>query len=229
MLRPHCSVHTIAPDHRNVIQRTHVSSPIPTTFVAQMPASRLPFQLETMVSGGELGADRAALDFAIANSIRHFGFCGCGRPSEDGRIPLRYTVIETVSHGPSEAIFLNVSASDGTILFDPIPQHQSLRSTLTLTSCDRTRRPILTLQSYFDAEADARQLANFLKELRPSSLYISGRSESETPGIYEHVLTVLKLTPITAAPEAKARIGLHTTAVDSKSARILPPEQHKEL
>jgi hypothetical protein len=162
-----------------------------------------------MVSGGELGAERAALDFAMANSIRHFGFCGSGRPSENGRIPLRYTVIETESQGLSEAIFLNVSASDGTILFEPMPQGHSLRSTLTIASCRRTRRPVLTLQSNFDAEADARQLANFLTTLRPSSLYITGRSESEARGIHEHVLTVLRLVPITATPRVKALIGLH--------------------
>jgi len=159
------------------------------------------------VSGGEFGPERAALDFAMANAIRHFGFCGHGRPSEDGRIPLRYTVIETESEGPSEAIFLNVSASDGTILFDPKPPSHSMRTSLAIASCLRTRRPVLTLQSHFDVEADARQLTSFLSSLRPSSLHITGRSESEARGIYEHVSAVLRLVSFLPAPSAKTLIG----------------------
>jgi len=174
-----------------------------------MPNSRQTFHLETMVSGGELGADRAALDFAITKTIRHFGFCGLGRPSEDGRIPLSYTVIETESEGPAEAVFLNVSASDATVLFDPIPNSYSLRAPLVIAACQRTRRPILTLQSCFDPKADAHRLASFLATLRPASLHVTGPSEGEAPGIYEHVSKVLRLVAITASPFGKAVIGLH--------------------
>jgi len=171
-----------------------------------MSSSRPTFQLETIVSGGEFGPERAALDFAMANAIHHFGFCGHGRPSEDGRIPLRYTVIETKSEDPSEAIFLNVSTSDATVLFDPLPPCHSLRTTLAITSCQHTRRPILTLQSHFDVADDVHQLASFLALLRPSSLHVTGRSESEARGIYEHVSTVLRLVSITPAPRAKALV-----------------------
>ena len=180
--------------------------------VAPMTTNRQYFQLDTMVSGGELGTERAALDFAMANTIRHFGFCGCGRPSEDGRIPLRYTVIETESHGPSEAVFLNVSASDGTILFDPPPPLYSQKAPLAIASCQRTRRPVLTLQSDFDAEADAQQLASFLATLRLTSLHFTGPSESEAPGIYKHVSTVLRLVFV-----SPPRAAIHGLLVRSES------------
>ena len=44
----------------------------------------------TIVSGGQTGADRAALDFAIAHGIAHGGWCPRGRLAEDGPIPSRY-------------------------------------------------------------------------------------------------------------------------------------------
>jgi len=187
-----------------------------------MPIARQPFPLETVVSGGELGAERAALEFAMANGIRHFGFCGNGRPSEDGRIPLRYTVIETTSEGPAEAIFLNVSASDVTVLFDPLPACGSRQNTLVIASCQRTRRPFLILTSHFDAEADARQVAAFLTDSRPSSLHVTGRTEGEAPGIHEHVSAVLRLVPIVAASSENPAIGLHP-AGGAKTIRTFSP------
>ena len=169
-----------------------------------MPTARPSFQLETIVSNGELGTDRAALDFAMAGNIRHFGFCVRGRHCEDGRLPLRYNLIETASYGDAEAIFLNISCSDGTIIFDSLPSSKrSLRTVMALASCKRARRPFLMLQSDFDAAADTRQIANFLTTFRPASLHITGRTESEAAGISAHVATVLSLASIKAAPLSK--------------------------
>lgn len=50
-----------------------------------------------IVSGGQTGADRAALDFAIEHSIPHSGWCPKGRKAEDGTIPARYQLTETPS------------------------------------------------------------------------------------------------------------------------------------
>ena len=51
----------------------------------------------TIVSGGQTGADRAALDFAIAHGIAHGGWCPRGRLAEDGPIPPRYELKESPS------------------------------------------------------------------------------------------------------------------------------------
>ena len=47
-----------------------------------------------IISGGQTGADRAALDFAIAHDIPHGGWCPKGRLAEDGLIPARYQLTE---------------------------------------------------------------------------------------------------------------------------------------
>jgi hypothetical protein len=51
--------------------------------------------LDRIISGGQTGADRAALDFAIAHRIPHGGWCPKGRRAEDGVIPKRHALPET--------------------------------------------------------------------------------------------------------------------------------------
>ena len=46
--------------------------------------------LKKIISGGQTGADRAALDFAIENDIPHGGWCPNGRKAEDGPLDSRY-------------------------------------------------------------------------------------------------------------------------------------------
>ena len=55
---------------------------------ASAPAA--PLRLEKIVSGGQTGADRAALDFAIKHQIAHGGWCPAGRKAEDGVVSRRY-------------------------------------------------------------------------------------------------------------------------------------------
>eukprot|EP01068_Selenidium_serpulae_P002279 Selendium_serpulae@DN2357_c0_g1_i1.p1 len=47
-----------------------------------------------IVSGGQTGVDRGALDAAIALGIPHGGWCPLGRIAEDGAIPATYTLTE---------------------------------------------------------------------------------------------------------------------------------------
>ena len=50
--------------------------------------------LHKIVSGGQTGADRAALDFAKEHGIPHGGWCPKGRLAEDGPIDVRYQFID---------------------------------------------------------------------------------------------------------------------------------------
>jgi predicted Rossmann fold nucleotide-binding protein DprA/Smf involved in DNA uptake len=70
-----------------------------------------------LVSGGQTGADRAALDFAIAHEIPHGGWCPAGRLAEDGPIASRYHLTETPGHDYAQRTEWNVRDSDGTVVF----------------------------------------------------------------------------------------------------------------
>ena len=69
-----------------------------------------------IVSGGQTGVDRAALDVAIAIGIGHGGWCPAGRLSEDGTIPSRYDLQETDSPEYPVRTEKNVIDSDATLL-----------------------------------------------------------------------------------------------------------------
>ena len=69
-----------------------------------------------IVSGGQTGVDRAALDMAIAFEFEHGGWCPQGRLAADGRIPCRYHLVETNSANYPVRTRLNVLDSDGTLI-----------------------------------------------------------------------------------------------------------------
>lgn len=72
--------------------------------------------VEKIVSGGQTGVDRAALDYAIAADIPHGGWCPLGRIAEDGIIAAKYQLQETESSEYSVRTCRNVQDSDGTLI-----------------------------------------------------------------------------------------------------------------
>ena len=72
--------------------------------------------IERIVSGGQTGVDRAALEVAIEHQIPIGGWCPRGRRSEDGTIPTKFTLQETPTADYSQRTAWNVRDSDGTLL-----------------------------------------------------------------------------------------------------------------
>jgi hypothetical protein len=74
------------------------------------------FPIEKIVSGGQTGVDRAALDAAIALELPHGGWCPLGRIAEDGPIPHHYQLQEHFSSKYSDRTKQNVLDSNGTLV-----------------------------------------------------------------------------------------------------------------
>lgn len=70
----------------------------------------------TIISGGQSGTDRAALDFAIAHRLSCGGCCPKGRLAEDGKIDEKYPLTETASADPEERTKMNIDGSHGTLV-----------------------------------------------------------------------------------------------------------------
>ena len=73
--------------------------------------------LQKIISGGQAGADRAALDVAIEYGVPHGGRIPKGRRTENGRLPDRHFPKETKNIGYPQRTELNILASDGTLIF----------------------------------------------------------------------------------------------------------------
>lgn len=135
-----------------------------------------------MISGGQTGADRAALDAAIALGVPHGGWCPRGRRAEDGPIPRRYRLRQTPLARVSQRTLWNIRDSDGTlVLCHGRPRGGSALTVRGLAGC----RPRLVLNP--EAPGAARRAAWFVRRHRIRRLNVGGPRASEDPAIYPAV------------------------------------------
>ena len=149
----------------------------------------------TIVSGGQTGADRAALDFAIEQGIPHGGWCPRGRLAEDGPIDAKYQLRETDSPKYHKRTKRNVRESDATVVFslDAQPTGGTL---LTLDHARQIGKPVLLLTAAADKPivAHAAALRGLIDTHQVRKLNIAGPRASQAVGIGQFVSDVLKAT-----------------------------------
>ena len=145
--------------------------------------------LRKIVSGGQTGADRAALDWAIGRGLPHGGWCPKGRKAEDGVIDRRYNLAETPSEDYSQRTEWNVRDSDGTAVFSIRKELQG-GSLLTVELAGQYDRPMIHLRQD-ERTNHAQELRSFIDEFEISVLNVAGPRESDEPGVYRFVASVL--------------------------------------
>lgn len=137
--------------------------------------------LQRIVSGGQTGVDRAALDVARDWGLAIGGWCPRGRKAEDGRIPDQYPLRETESARYDVRTRRNVRDSDGTLILtqgDPVGG-----TALTAAVAERTGKPWLVMD--LDMHPDPRPVGDWLTLHRIEILNVAGPRESTAPGIAE--------------------------------------------
>lgn len=137
----------------------------------------------TVVSGGQTGVDRAALDTAIALGISHGGWCPRGRLAEDGQIPPLYQLRETPTSAYSERTYQNVVDSDGTLIL-----HSGILSGGTRLTSRLSSESGLPLTTVDLKAADAGVVAAVVSWLEAEHilvLNVAGPRESSHEGIYQ--------------------------------------------
>ena len=145
-----------------------------------------------IISGGQTGADRAALDIAIAWGIPHGGWIPKGRKTENGRLSTRYHLQEINAIDYAQRTELNVVDSDGTLLFS----HGLLKggSALTQELAGKHRKPCLHIDLHSIVEYKAVEIIRLWLQVREIKiLNIAGPRASEDPQIYKKVKDVLRL------------------------------------
>ncbi len=147
-----------------------------------------------VVSGGETGADRAAVDFAIAHQLDYGGWVPRDGWAEDLRDPpgllsLYEHFVPTQSADPGVRTTLNVRDSTATVVFSP-PIASSPGVTQTLQMASVLKRPIVVIDPT-SPDADT-SLQSFLERLDPgATLNVAGPRESEVPSLYRTVTELL--------------------------------------
>ncbi len=161
--------------------------------------------LRRVISGGQTGVDRAALDAAIAAGLEHGGWCPKGRVAEDGVIPPIYQLKELPSSDYAERTRQNVLASDATLILGT--SRLTGGSLLTLRSAQEMQRPCLTIKlpgvAWLDprkegdghhawGESELNAIATWLSQQPIQILNVAGPRASKMPEAYGASLLLLK-------------------------------------
>jgi hypothetical protein len=137
----------------------------------------------SVVTGGQTGVDRAALDAALACGIPCGGWCPAGRSAEDGPIPARYPLTETPEADPAFRTRRNVAEADGTLIIVHGAPDQGSR--LAQGAARELGRAHLTLDlSRTAPDAACALVAAWIAREGIRTLNIAGPRESNAPGIY---------------------------------------------
>jgi hypothetical protein len=166
-----------------------------------------------IISGGQTGADRAALDVALTHGIKCGGWCPAGRLDEFGRIPDRYPLkelrrvnkegrsldrpggLETAAPWQSRGIFAertfaNVRDSDGTVIIYPGKLAGGTEQTVRF--CVELQRPHQLIDaSKLSVERGAKLISDFVRENQIGILNVAGPRQSEWAKGYDYAFRVL--------------------------------------
>jgi len=149
--------------------------------------------IKKIISGGQIGADQAALDAAIEYCIPHGGWIPKGRLTENGKLSKKYQLKEMPTKSYPKRTEQNVIDSHGTLIIS----HRKLTggSKYTQDLARKHRRPCLHIDlnkiSAFDA---AVKINNWLYGYKIEILNVAGSRASKNPEIYEATKEVLKNT-----------------------------------
>ena len=156
------------------------------------------YKISVIISGGQTGADRGALDFAIKKGIKHGGWCPLGRKAEDIIIPSCYCLKETTTSMYPARTRMNIRDSDATVIFSS--DINSKGSLLTVKFCNELKKPyfIFLLDSFYKelikdsfCKTTCQKLLIWLNKTKPEILNIAGTRESHCPGIQKKVKVIL--------------------------------------
>jgi hypothetical protein len=154
--------------------------------------------ITSIISGGQTGVDRAALDVALALGLKCGGWCPRKRAAEDGTIDMHYPLRETASDDPADRTRFNVRDADGTLILASCELRGG--TALTRKIAGELGKPLLVIDP---AGTPAPELCAQIRDWATShdiaALNVAGPCESECPGAYEQAGALLRA--LLARPE----------------------------
>ncbi len=137
--------------------------------------------MKKIISGGQSGVDRTALDFALTNDIKCGGFCPKGRLAEDGRIDEKYPLTKTLSTLYQERTRLNVEQGDAMLV---IYEKTLGRGTQLAIDMAKNSGKAILLAKLPSNKTLIDETILWLKKTKLLKLNIAGPRESSSKGIY---------------------------------------------
>lgn len=150
--------------------------------------------IRKIVSGGQTGVDRAALDFAIESGIPYGGYAPLGGRAEDfpsppGLLAIYPEMREHTSREWAPRTIANIKKSDATLIVLPSDGLIGPGTKLTIRTAENLAKPILIVNLGDQSDSPAHWLAQFSE---PIALNVAGSRESSHPGIYDQTRAFLR-------------------------------------
>lgn len=190
-IRPGQSEPGLRAASRRELDRTPAHRTTDSTRELKRHAPHAPTTVEKLVSGGQTGADRAALDFAIAHGIPHGGWCPRGRLAEDGALEGCYELRETPEEQYPQRTEWNVRDADGTVIFSIAPELTG-GSKLTAELAADLKKPWLHLSQLRDGLEAVGRLRAFVLANHIRVLNVAGARASNEPSVARFVIETLE-------------------------------------
>lgn len=146
--------------------------------------------VNTIISGGQTGVDRAALDWAMRHGFEHGGWCPKGRRASDGVIPDCYLLMETASDGYRQRNKMNVLNSDATLILNIGDLDGGTLQTVRFAQTLQKPHIVCQLDSP-DIQVLIAASKGWLQSIQPGRLNIAGPREEKRPGISDKVAAFL--------------------------------------
>ncbi len=146
-----------------------------------------------IISGGQTGADQAALDYAIQMNIPHGGWIPKGRLTEDGPLPKKYDLQEMPTKSYPKRTEKNIIESDGTLIIS----HGTLTggSELTRKLANKHNKPFLHIDmDSMEILPAVHRFQTWLTDNGIKVLNVAGSRASEDPRIYLMTTKILELS-----------------------------------
>jgi hypothetical protein len=147
--------------------------------------------IEKIISGGQTGADRAALDAATKLGIPHGGWIPKGRITEEGPLPDKYQMQEMPTESYTDRTEQNVIDSDGTLII--CRGKPTGGSDYTREMALKNKKHLLHIDLNLTTSFDAASLVNsWIKIHQIKILNVAGPRASEDPNIYVDTFRILE-------------------------------------
>ena len=174
--------------------------------------------IEKIISGGQTGAERAALDVAIKFNIPHGGWIPKGRKTEDGRLPDRYQLQEMPTSGYPSRTEQNVLDADGILIFSRGEPTGGTRH--TRIAALKHRKHLLHIDLNIPTSYDAASLIlSWIKLQNIKTLNVAGPRASKDGKIYGDVFRILEMAYVIQKVE-RLRSGKHPKTIEEAIARL---------